>query len=375
MSPTPTTTSPVSTQSTTSPVSTQSVLNTAFKVPLRAVALSIIALAAVTVISASVGAAGLPIRGVGAAIADLTPGLDLSSELAEIDTLDERQRSILFSIRLPRTVLGLLVGAALSMAGAAYQGVFRNSLADPYLLGISAGAGFGAVLAIGFGLDISFGPVDAVPMAAFLGALLAVSSSMFIARGSWSRPSTLLLSGIAMGSIFSAAQTFALQRLNETRAREVLSWLFGQLHTTGWKQVILLAPYVLIAAVVLSAHSRHLDAMRVGDDEARSLGMDPALARMIIVITACLLTAAAVAVSGLIAFVGLVIPHCVRILFGQSYRTIIPLSALLGATFLCLVDLAARTLAAPAELPVGVITALIGAPAFALILWKNRSGI
>lgn len=329
----------------------------------------------VAVFSSSVGAAGLPLVGVGAALIDLITGIDISDSLADGVALTDRQESILFSIRLPRTVLGLLVGAALAMAGSAYQGVFRNSLADPYLLGISAGAGFGAVLAIGFGLEIGFGPVSSVTMAAFIGALVAVSASIVIARGSWSRPSTLLLAGIAMGSIFSAAQTFALQRLNESRAREVLSWVFGQLNTTGWSQVLLLAPHVLICAIILTLHGRHLDVLKVGDDEARTLGMNPSRARMVIIITACLLTASAVSVSGLISFVGLVIPHTVRILFGRGYRSLIPLSGLLGGAFLACVDIGARTVVAPAELPVGVITALLGAPIFAVILWQNRDSL
>lgn len=347
-------------------------LTRAFTVPISHIVIALSVVFAVTVISSSVGAAGLPVRGVAAALIDVIPGLNTSSFLGPDEILSERQISILFSIRLPRTVLGLCVGAALAMAGSAYQGVFRNSLADPYLLGISAGAGLGAVLAIGFDLEIGVGPISAVTAAAFLGALLAVSLSILIARGSWSKPSTLLLAGIAMGSIFSAAQTFALQRLNETRAREVLSWVFGQLNTTGWSHVGLLAPHVVICAIILTLHGRHLDVLKLGDDEAKSLGLNPTRTRMVVIITACLLTAAAVSVSGLISFVGLVIPHTVRILFGRSYRSLIPISALFGGAFLASVDVGARTLVAPAELPVGVITALLGSPVFALILWQNR---
>ena len=195
---------------------------------------------------------------------------------------------------------------------------------------------------------------------------------MAIARGGASAPATLLLGGVAMAALFSSAQTYAIQQLDEARAREVLSWLFGQLNTTGWQQVGLLLPYVAVCGAVLFVHRRHLDVLRVGDDEARALGLNPARSRLVIIVAASLLTAAAVSVSGLIAFVGLVVPHVVRLLVSHSYRVIVPLSALAGATFLAFVDIGARTLLAPSELPVGVITAFVGAPFFGLVLWRNR---
>ncbi len=327
-------------------------------------------LMAVGLLSAVTGAAGLPVGGVLVALTDWIPLLGADSSLSA------PQRSILFEIRLPRLVLGMLVGGSLGMAGASYQGVFRNPLADPYLLGVSAGAGFGAVLALGFGLDLGWGPFDTVPAAAFVGALIAVGASMVVARGGGTSPATLLLGGVAMAALFSAAQTYAIQRLDETRAREVLSWLFGQINTSGWRQVWLLASYAAVCGTVLFVHRRHLDVLRVGDDEARSLGLDPVRSRLLVIVAASLLTAAAVSVSGLIAFVGLVVPHIVRLLVSHSYRVIVPLSALVGAAFLGFVDIGARTLLAPSELPVGVITAFVGAPFFALVLWRNRwSGI
>ena len=323
-------------------------------------------LVAVGMLSATSGAAGLPVGGVLAALFDWIPLLGVES------TLSAAQESILFEIRLPRLVLGMLVGGSLGVAGASYQGVFRNPLADPYLLGVSAGAGFGAVLALGFGLDLGWGPFDTVPAAAFLGALVAVLASMAIARGGGASPATLLLGGVAMAALFSAAQTYAIQQLDETRAREVLSWLFGQLNTSGWKEVWLLLPYVAVCGAVLFIHRRHLDVLRVGDDEARSLGLDPIRSRLTVIVAASLLTAAAVSVSGLIAFVGLVVPHIVRLLISHSYRVIVPLSALVGAAFLAFVDIGARTLLAPSELPVGILTAFVGAPFFALVLWRDR---
>lgn len=338
----------------------------AFGMSATAFVIGVVVLMAVGLLSAISGAAGLPVGGVVAALVDWIPFLDMESSLSD------NQESILFEIRLPRLVLGMLVGGSLAVAGAAYQGVFRNPLADPYLLGVSAGAGFGAVLALGFGLDLGWGPFDTVPAAAFLGALVAVVASMAIARGGGAAPATLLLGGVAMAALFSAAQTYAIQQLDETRAREVLSWLFGQLNTTGWKEVWLMLPYVALCGMVLFVHRRHLDVLRVGDDEARSLGLDPVRSRLLVIVAASLLTAAAVSVSGLIAFVGLVVPHIVRLLISHSYRVIVPLSAVLGAAFLAFVDIGARTLFAPEELSVGVITAIVGAPIFAIVLWRDR---
>ena len=350
----------------TAPADAPLVTDGAYRLPALAVGGAVLLLVCVGLLSATSGAAGLPVGGVVSTLIDRLPIIDLDTSLSP------RQESVLFQIRLPRMVLGMLVGGALGMSGAAFQGVFRNPLADPYFLGVSAGAGLGAVLAFGFGLDLGWGPVDAVPAAAFVGALLAVTASATIARGPGSAPGSLLLAGVAMAALFSAGQTYALQQLSETRAREVLSWLFGQLSTSGWTQIWLLGPYVVVCGAVLIAHRRHLDVLRVGDDEARALGLDPARSRMIVIIAASLLTAAAVSVSGLIAFVGLVVPHMVRLAVSHSYRTIVPLSALAGAAFLSFVDIGARTVIAPAELPVGVITAFVGAPFFAFLLWRGN---
>lgn len=339
----------------------------AFRLPVTALLGTLVLLLLALLASASQGAAGLPAEGIVRSLVGAVPGVDVGQ------TLTAQQEQVLWQIRVPRTVLAALVGASLAIAGAGYQGVFRNPLADPYLLGVSAGAGLGAALAIGFDLDLAWGPVDALPMAAFIGALVAVSGSVLVARGSFRDPATLLLAGVAIAAFFSAAQTFALTRLDATRSREVLSWLFGRLATHGWAPITLLLPYVVLAGAVLLLHARHLDVLRLGDDEARSLGLRPARSRLIVVTAATLITAAAVSVSGLIAFVGLVTPHVVRLLVGHSYRLIVPLSAVLGAAFLAFVDIGARTLVAPAELPVGVITAFIGAPFFCFVLWRGRA--
>ena len=277
-----------------------------------------------------------------AALVDRLPLVDVDSQLSA------RQEGILFQIRLPRLVLGMLVGGSLAMAGAAYQGGVPQPTGRPVpSRRVPRAPASGRCWRWGSGWTWVVGPFGAVPAAAFLGALVAVTASAAIARGGWRSPATLLLGGIAMAAFFSAAQTYAIGRLPETRTREVLSWLFGQLSTSGWRQVWILGPYVVVCGGILLLHRRHLDVLRVGDDEARSLGLNPGRARLAVIASASLLTAAAVSVSGLIAFVGLVVPHVVRLLVSHSYRVIVPLSALGGAAFLALVDTGARTLTAP----------------------------
>jgi len=271
-------------------------------------------------------------------------------------------------------VLGGLVGSALAMSGAGYQGVFRNPLAAPFLLGVAAGAGLGATIAIGFDLRAGFGPVDTIALFAFCGALFAVAVSSSLGRAAGRLSSVLLLAGVAVASFLTAVQTFLMQRQSDT-LREVYAWVFGWLSTSGWGDVSLLAPYVFICGAVLFMHRRQLDILRLGEDEAAVLGVNTRRVRWVVLIAASLLTAAAVAVSGIIAFVGLVIPHVVRLVFGSSYRIVVPLSGLLGAGFLMLSDVAARTVASPAELPIGVVTAFIGAPFFGLVLWTSRKDL
>jgi iron complex transport system permease protein len=286
--------------------------------------------------------------------------------------LPERDAAILWQLRLPRVVLGGLVGAMLALAGAAYQGVFRNPLADPYLLGAAAGAGLGATLAIAYGPDTSSWPVGLLPLAAFAGALVGVVTAYTLGRSGGGRSATtLVLAGVAVMSFLTAIQTYVQQREAET-LREVYGWILGRLTTAGWNEVTLILPYLLVSTAVIVTHRRLLDVLAVGDDEASSLGVRAARVRLTIVAAASLGTAAAVAVSGLIGFVGIIVPHTIRLLAGSSYRLVVPLCLLLGAAFLILADLFARTVMAPGELPIGVVTAFFGAPFFALVLRTSR---
>ena len=288
--------------------------------------------------------------------------------------LTATQEAILMQLRLPRVVLAGLVGATLSFSGAAYQGAFRNPLADPYLLGAAAGAGLGATMVIVFTHAATAS--NLIPVAAFAGALVAVALAYAMGRaGGGGRTATsLVLAGIAVMSFLTAVQTYLQQRKSDT-LREVYGWILGRLSTAGWHDVLLILPYITIGAAVILAHRRLLDVLALGDEEADALGVNTRRVRLIVVIAASLSTAAAVAVSGLIGFVGIIVPHIIRLIAGTSYRVILPLCIAFGAAFLILADLLGRTMIAPAELPIGVVTAFFGAPFFAIVLRNSRKMI
>lgn len=337
----------------------------AFRLPRGPVVVAVAVLVTTLVLSLAVGPYAIPVSQIGVSLASHLPLVHVHSALTR------QQDVILWQLRLPRAVLGALVGAALSLSGATYQGVFRNPLADPYLLGVAAGAGLGATIVIAGHLRVGWGPFDTVAAAAFVGALVGVAMAAALGRGPGSSPATLLLAGVAVASFLTALQTYLQQRSSDS-LREVYAWILGHLGTAGWGDVVLLAPYVAVCGGVILVHRRHLDVLRLGDAEAASVGIDPVRVRLVLVVTASLLAAAAVAVSGLISFVGIVVPHLVRLLVGTSYRIVLPLAALGGAAFLMLADLAGRSIASPAEVPIGVVTAFVGAPFFGLVLWLSR---
>ena len=280
--------------------------------------------------------------------------------------------TIIWQIRMPRIVLALLVGSMLAGAGCAYQGTFRNPLADPYLLGISAGAGLGATVHI----VLTHGSSRSLlPAFAFSGALLAVGVTYLLGRSPTTGRSSvsLILAGVAIANLLTALQTLVQQR-NADKMREVYSWILGRLNTSSWSDVRLVTPYILVCLIVLVALRRILDVFTVGDEEARTLGLPVNSARAIVIIAASLGTAAAVAVTGLIGFVGIIVPHAIRLIAGTSYRTLLPLSIGFGGVFLVLADLVARTALSPEEIPIGVITALVGAPLFLFVLSAHKRG-
>lgn len=316
----------------------------------------VVVLAVAALIGVTVGPAGLPAGAVLAALVDWLPGVSIDHGLTEV------QSRVLFEIRFPRVVLGGMVGGILAVAGAGFQGVFRNPLADPYLLGVAAGAGLGATLAFASGADALVEPL------AFAGGLGAVMVAYVLGRSVGGRTATsLILAGVAVAAFATALQTYVLQRNVET-IREVYSWILGRLTTVGWGEVIGLTPYFLVVLAALVGSRRLLDVLAIGDDEASALGVKVPTVRWTVVLVSTLATAAAVSVSGLIGFVGIIVPHTIRLVFGWSYRVIIPLSVLFGASFLMLADVFARTAVAPGELPIGVVTAFLGAPFFLLVL-------
>jgi len=286
------------------------------------------------------------------------------------------ENTILWQIRAPRLALGLLAGAMLAVAGATYQGIFRNPLADPYVLGVASGAGLGATVAIvGVG-GLVTADASVIPPFAFAGALMAVSLTWMVGgRGSRSNGATLILTGVAVGTLMTSAQTLLQQHASVTSLAHVYIWLLGSLASANWSTVATLIPYTGICLTTCLLVASKLDVMSVGEVEARSLGLNVRRLRLVALGAASLGTAAVVSAVGLIGFVGLVVPHIVRMLSGTSYRRILPISAVVGAAFLVLADTLARTLLAPSELPIGVITALVGAPTFVAILAKREVGL
>ena len=315
------------------------------------------------VVGASIGPAGPPAWRVPLELINRLPLITLDSGVSSTEW------NLIWQIRMPRVVLAGLVGAMLSTAGAAYQGVFRNPLIDPYLLGVAAGAGLGATIVFTVNrAGTSSWIVDPLPLTAFVGGLGAVALTYLVgtAFGANRSSATLVLAGVAVTSLATALQTFILQR-NTDVVRQVYSWILGRLSSATWSDVRLVIPYVILSLGALLIHRRLLDVLRVGDDEAKALGVNVDRVRLIVVLAATLGTAAVVAVSGLIGFVGIIVPHAVRLVAGASYRVVLPVSLVAGAAFLILADIPSRILDNPAETPIGVVTAFLGAPFFLLI--------
>ena len=287
----------------------------------------------------------------------------------------EAYATILFDIRLPRVALMALAGAALAAAGTTYQGLFRNPLADPYLVGVASGAGLGATLVLTFRLPATALGLMAVPLGAFFGGVLAVAIVVLTARVGHGTPiTTMLLAGVSIGSFATALTTFWMLRSPEG-LRRAFNWLLGGYAGGGWVPVWIVLPYLAVGLIALQLNARALNVLQFDEEQARQLGLNVERLKLTLVGAATLMTAAAVAFGGLIGFVGLVTPHILRMLGGPDYRQLIPLSAVGGAAFLILADLIARTVLAPQELPVGVITALTGTPFFIFLLRRLKRSV
>jgi iron complex transport system permease protein len=281
--------------------------------------------------------------------------------------------TILYEIRLPHSLLIALTGAALGGSGTAYQGLFRNPLADPYLIGVASGAGLGAVFVMAREWPDTLMGFYTVPAAAFIGAILAVSLVYALARKGGSLPvTTLILAGVAVSAFASALTSFLMLR-SESELRRAISWLLGGASLSGWQPLIAMLPYTAIGLGILLFSGHMLNVLQLGDDEARQVGVPVDRVKLLLITAASLSTAAAVAFSGVIGFLGLIVPHAARMLWGADHRRLLPLTMLAGASTLLIADLLARTLFAPQVIPVGLLTALAGAPFFLWILRRAKA--
>lgn len=289
--------------------------------------------------------------------------------------IDPMYINIVMNIRLPRVILAGLIGASLAIAGAAFQGLLRNPLADPYTLGVSSGASVGAVITLFFQISLPALGLFTLPLVSIGFAFLTIVAVLLFARkiDRSMKVETIILTGIIFSSFLGAFISLMIA-LTGDELRQIIGWLLGSVSMRGWEYIKIMFPFFVIGAFLLLVSARELNAMSFGEEQAQHLGVNVQKRKMIVLTAGSILTGGAVAVSGTIGFVGLVIPHLIRLLWGPDHKHLLPLSILIGGGFLILADLVARSVISPAELPIGVITALIGAPVFAMILVQKRGG-
>ena len=329
-------------------------------------AIGVVAVPVIGILASGVGSVHVPPLTTARIVVDKLPFLDLDA------TWPGSWETIIWQIRFPRIILAGLVGACLAISGATYQGLFRNPLADPYLIGVAAGAGLGATVVLISSVPVYLGGFSLLPIAAFAGAILAVAAAYTVSRRSGGLPlSTLILAGVAIASLATAVTSYLMIR-SDSDIRPLVSWLLGGFIGARWDDVYVILPYLVVGILVMMAYSRILNMFQLNEEEAKELGVNVERAKIILIVMASLTTAAAVSVSGLIGFVGLIAPHAVRLLWGYDHRSLLPMAMITGAGFLILADLVARTVVSPTELPVGVVTAFCGAPFFLYLLRKRR---
>ncbi|WP_407072326.1 FecCD family ABC transporter permease [Planococcus liqunii] len=312
----------------------------------------------------------------GAVLLGVTVGtVAISPEVLWNPKSDETAANILWNIRMPRVVLAGLVGASLAIAGAAFQGLLKNPLADPYTLGVSSGASVGAVMTLFFGISVPFLGNYTLPVMSMLGALATMFAVMSFAKlvDRSMKMETVILTGIIFSSFLGSVISLMIALTGE-ELRQIIGWLLGSVSMRGWPYVQMSLPFMLIGSFLLWLQRRELNAMLFGEERAQHLGVDVKKSKLMILISGSLLTGSAVAVSGTIGFVGLVVPHMTRLVWGSDHRHVLPLSFINGAALLIICDLVSRTIISPTELPIGVITAFIGAPVFAFIFFRQRKG-
>ena len=334
--------------------------------PIFTLTLLVLVLILALLFAASLGTVSIPAGDIAAIV--LKRAFNISVGVSWSDA----QESIVWQLRLPRVFGAAIVGAALATAGVLFQGLLRNPMADPYLLGTSGGAALAATLALFIPTSISILGFTLVPIAAFLGALVAVLIVYTIARVGTRTPiTTLLLSGFAISSMMAAAMSF-LMLLNQNTLQRVVLWTMGAISASGWEALGIVVPLILLGALGAFALANDLNAFLLGEEHAAALGVAVERQKFLALIIGALLTGAAVAISGLVGFVGLIVPHVVRLILGPDHRWLIPASFLSGAIFLVSADLIARMILAPSELPLGIVTAFIGAPFFIYLLRRSK---
>ena len=300
--------------------------------------------------------------------------IPLIGENIDISNLQASHLTIIWNIRLPRVLFGAIVGAALSTAGAAFQGMFKNPMADPYIIGISSGAALGATIGIILKMDKSFMNISPITLLSFLGGIIAVFLVYNIARIKNKVPvTTLLLAGVAVGQFFTAIMSF-LMVIFDNDMNKIIYWTLGSLAGKGWEPIVRIGLPSIIGLLLIFMYARDLNIMLTGEESAQSLGVDVEKTKIYVLILGTFVTALSVSVSGIIGFVGLIIPHIVRLIIGPDHRILLPASALIGGIFMIFADTIARTVISPVEIPVGIITALFGGPFFIYLLkMKKRS--
>ncbi|MDD5127487.1 MAG: iron chelate uptake ABC transporter family permease subunit [Dehalococcoidales bacterium] len=321
----------------------------------------------VVVLATAIGSVDIPFATTFAILLDGLPFVEVVTP-----TWPDALATIVLDIRLPRIILAGIVGAALAIAGATYQGLFRNPLADPYLIGVAQGAALGAVIGFLLPHGLSFA---SVPLLAFLGALFSTVVVYNLARVGKTLPmTTLILAGVALGALLGSLVSYLIISSGD-KIHGIMFWMMGSLSLSQWAEVGVALPYVLAGTVVILLFARPLNVMQLDEEQAQQLGINVERLKIILLAAATLITAAAVSFVGIIGFVGIITPHAVRMLWGADYRFLLPLSVLTGAIFLILADLAARTVLAPVEIPIGVITALFGAPFFLYLLRRRKKAV
>ena len=333
-----------------------------YRFPWHRLFMGILLLTVVIAFATSQGSVGIPFVTVAKMAIGSLPGIHIT------ETWPSTWQTIIWDIRLPRVISAAIVGAALAISGGAYQGLFRNPLADPYLVGSAAGAGLGATIVLVTPVPMYYHGLSLLAIFAFIGALGSVMAAYMLSRvGGLAQTTTLILAGVAIAAMTGAMSAFLLMSSSQD-PRPVLAWLLGGFGSSSWQSLGLALPYIVVGAIITMLHGRILNALQLDEDQASYLGIDVERAKAIVIATASLMTAAAVSISGLIGFVGLITPHVVRLLWGPDYRSILPISLIIGSAFLVLADLAARVILPTGELPVGIVTAFVGAPFFLFIL-------